>query len=129
MTAAASWLPRCLAGTTAGLVIAWVDNVPSAGEVSPIVVVGLLLVVTTIFGGLWGSRAWPASAAAWVCLPLAHVVKHVLSLPDTLHPNTWPSILMLAGFTLLIAGLGSGAGRLLHGRLLSAPDQRRPSKR
>jgi len=129
MTTAASWPLRLLAGLTAGLVIVWVDHVPSAGEVSPIVVVGLLLAVTTTFGGLWGSRAWPASATAWVSVPLAHVVKHVLGLPDTLHPNTWPSILMLAGFTLLVAGLGSGVGRVLHGLLLSAPDRRRRSNR
>jgi hypothetical protein len=41
---------------------------------------------------------------------LAHVIKHVLGLPDTLHPNTYASILYLAAFTLVVATAGGGCG-------------------
>jgi len=45
---------------------------------------------------------------------LAHLVKHVLGLPDTLHPNTYTSILYLAAFTLVVATVGTGSGVLLR---------------
>jgi hypothetical protein len=51
---------------------------------------------------------------AWACVPLAHVVKHVLGLPDTLQPNTYKSILMLAAFTFVVAALGTGGGLLIR---------------
>jgi hypothetical protein len=98
-------------GFAAGVVIATVDNFAFDGEVSPIVIIALLLVVTATAGAIW-SRI--VSAIAWVCLPLAHLIKHILGLPDTLHPNTYASILMLAAFTLVVATIGTGCGILLR---------------
>lgn len=53
-------------------------------------------------------------------MPLAHVVKHLLGLPDTLHPNTYASITMLGAFSLIVALIGMACGglvrRLLAGR-------------
>ena len=103
-------------GLGAGLAIAAVDNIAFGGEVSPIVIVVLLIVATATFGGIWGREGWITAVATWLCVPLAHVVKHLLGLPDTLHPNTYTSILMLAAFTLLVATLGTGAGILVHKR-------------
>jgi hypothetical protein len=48
----------------------------------------------------------------WASVPLAHVIKHVLGLPDTLHQNTYTSILYLAAFTLSVATLGAACGML-----------------
>jgi hypothetical protein len=45
---------------------------------------------------------------------LAHLIKHVLGLPDTMQPNTYTSILMLAAFTLAVATIGTGCGILLR---------------
>lgn len=95
-----------------GVVIAAVDNVAIEGEVSPIVIVGMLLVATAIVGMLGARRAWLAALAVWVWVPLAHVVKHVLGMHDTLHPNTYVSIMMLGVFTLVVALVGTALGVL-----------------
>ncbi len=103
-----------------GVAIAAVDNLALAGEVSPVVVVGMLLVATAIVGILSPRRAWLPALAVWVWVPLAHLVKHVLGLPDTLHPNTYASITMLGAFSLIVALIGMACGglvrRLLAGR-------------
>jgi hypothetical protein len=108
------WPVRLGAGLAAGAAITYVDNFAFAGEVSPIIIVAMLLVATATAGAIWGQRGWVAVAAAWACVPLAHLVKHVLGLPDTLQPNTYKSILMLAAFTLVVAALGTGCGLLLR---------------
>ena len=111
-----TWLKRLAIGLGTGLAIAAVDSFAFGGEVSPIVIVILLVATTAAFGGIWGRGGWTAAVATWLCVPLAHVVKHVLGLPDTLHPNTYTSILMLAAFTLVVTTIGSGTGILLHKR-------------
>ena len=90
------------------------DNFAFGGEVSPIVIVALLFVATAASGVVWGSRAWPVTITAWFCLPLAHLIKHIIGMPDTIHPNTYVSILMLGVFTFVIAAVGSGCGIFLH---------------
>jgi len=105
---------RFAVGLGTGSAIAAVDNFAFGGEVSPIVIVILLMATTATFGGIWGRGGWTTAVATWLCVPLTHVVTHVLGLPDTLHPNTYTSILMLAAFTLLVATLGTGAGILVH---------------
>lgn len=118
---------RLFVGVLAGLSIAAVDNFGSRGEVSPIVIVGLLFVATFAAGAMWRSRAWGASATAWICLPLSHVVKLAFHLPDTLQPGTYRSILMLAAFTAAIAALGTALGIVARGvgNGRTMPDDRR----
>lgn len=106
-------------GLVAGAAIAYVDNVAFGGEVSPVAIVVMLLATTVATAGLWGRRGTIAAAAAWMCVPLAHLVKHVLGLPDTLYPNTYGSIIRLAIFTFLVAGVGTGAGLLIR-RVIAA---------
>lgn len=101
-------------GLAAGAAITYVDNFAFEGEVSPIVIVAMLFAATAMAGAIWGQRGWIAVAAAWACVPLAHVIKHVLGLPDTLQPNTYKSILMLAAFTLVVATIGTGCGVLIR---------------
>jgi len=110
------WLVRLGIGLGAGAVIVVVDDFAFQGEVSPIVIVVMLLFATGAATSCWGRRGWITAAAAWICVPLAHLVKRALGLPDTLQPNTYTSILMLAGFTLVVAALGTGAGMLIHRR-------------
>jgi hypothetical protein len=109
------WPVRLATGLAAGIVIVVVDNFWSAGEVSPIVIVALLLVATFAVGASWGRRGWVAAAVTWACVPLAHVAKHLLGMSDTLHPNTYVSILFLAGFCLAVTAVGFGLGLVVHG--------------
>ena len=108
------WLVRLGVGLVAGLAIAYVDNFAFQGEVSPIVTVVLLLVATATPAAIWGRSGWSSAAVTWMCVPFAHLFKHMLGLPDTLHPNTYTSILLLAVFTLGVTALGTGAGVLVH---------------
>jgi len=112
---AKSRLPLLLGiGFVLGAAVAAVDNFAFHGEVSPIIIVAMLIVLTAIVGWIWGWRGWPASIATWAWVPLAHLVKHALDLPDTLHPNTYISILMLAVFTFIVTTIGTGCSVLLH---------------
>jgi hypothetical protein len=108
------WPVRLIAGLAVGVVIAYIDNYAFGGEVSPIIVVAMLLATTITAGAFWGQRGWVAAVAAWACVPLAHLVKHVLGLPDTVHPNTYASILLLAAFSLGVATAGTGCGVLIN---------------
>ena len=86
---------RLIAGCVAGAAIAAVDNFAFGGEISPIFIVGMLLLAAGAAGAIWGPRGVITSAIIWVWLPAAHLVKHVLRLPDTIQPNTYASILEL----------------------------------
>jgi hypothetical protein len=104
-------------GVIVGAGIAAVDNFAFGGEVSPIVIVGMLLVFGAAVGMIWGARAVVAAAMAWVCLPMAHFLKHLLRLPDTIHPNNYASLLKLGAFTFVVTAIGLGFG-LAFRRLL-----------
>jgi len=108
------WLVRLGLGLAAGAIIVYIDNFAFEGEVSPIVIVAMLLVVTATAGALWGWQGWITAVTAWACVPLAHVVKHILGLPDTLQPNTYTSIFYLAVFSLVVTIIGAGLGMLVH---------------
>lgn len=117
VAAAGSWstVPARLGiGLVAGAAIVYVDNRAFEGEVSPIVIVAMLLAATATAGAVWGPRGWVSAAVAWACVPGAHLLKHALGLPDTLHPNTYRSILYLAVFTLIVAAIGTVVGIVLR---------------
>jgi hypothetical protein len=109
------WPMQVGGGMISGAAIVYVDNCAFEGEVSPIVIVALLLAASAITGAIWGRSGWIAAAVTWACVPLAHIFKHVLGLPDSLHPNTYISILYLAAFTLVVAIVGTGCGVLARG--------------
>jgi hypothetical protein len=94
----AATLPVALA-LVAGLFICAVDNFAFAGEVSPIVIVGLIFLAAAGMACLAPRRRLLTTLAVWIWLPLAHVVKHLAKLPD-----------MLAGFTLIVSLVGMVAG-------------------
>ena len=103
------FLPAAL-GLACGASTIYVDNVAFGGEVSPIVVVIMLLAAATAGAAIWGPRGWPVAATSWASVPGAHLVKHALGIPDTLHPNTYLSILYLALFTLCVSAAGVACG-------------------
>jgi hypothetical protein len=106
-------------GVIVGAGIAALDNFAFGGEVSPIVIVGMLLFFGAAVGMIWGGRGAVAAAIAWVWLPTAHVLKHLMRLPDTIHPNNYASLLKLGAFTFVVTAIGLGLGlgfrRLLGG--------------
>jgi len=108
------WPAQLGVGLLAGVAIVYVDNFAFQGEVSPFVIVAMLLAATAMAGAMWGRNGWIAAAVIWACVPLAHVAKHLLGLPDTLHPNTYTSISFLAAFTLAVATLGTCCGLLVR---------------
>ncbi len=101
-------------GFAAGAIIAAIDSYAFGGEISPIAIVILLLGGSVVMGFLWGRRGWVAGLAMWIGVPLFHVFKHIWQLPDTLQPNTYASILLLAGFTLVIVSIGTVGGAIMH---------------
>jgi len=101
-------------GLAAGCAIAWVDNFAFEGEVSPAVIVVLLFIAAFIATAIWGRRGWLSAAAIWIWVPSAHLVKHVMGMSDTLHPNTYASIAKLAVFSLFITAFGATAGFMIH---------------
>ena len=105
---------RVAIGCIVGIGISAVDNLAFQGEVSPIVIVALLFAATATMAASWGRRGLLPCIAAWIWLPAAHIAKHVLGLPDTLHPNTYKSVLFLALFTFAITCIGFLVGLLFH---------------
>jgi hypothetical protein len=101
-------------GFIAGAVIAAIDSYTFGGEISPIVIVLMLLIGAFAAGLAWGRRGWVAALAMWIGVPMTHILKHLLGLSDTLQPNTYASILMLAVFTLLFVTVGVAGGVLIH---------------
>jgi CDP-diglyceride synthetase len=108
-----------------GIAIAALDNFAFGGETSPIFVFGLLLMATGLIGFVWRSRGWLSAALLWACVPAAHLIKHVFGLSDTLQPNTYASILMLAAITLVVAVVGTACGTAVGGpkKAKSSSDQ------
>ena len=100
------------AGLIAGAAIVYLDNWAFEGEVSHIVIVAMLLAATGMAGAFCGLRGGIAAAVTWATIPQAHVFKQFFELPDTLHPNTYMSIVYLAAFTLAFAIVGLGCGTL-----------------
>ena len=101
-------------GFVVGALIAAVDNLAFAGEVSPIAIFALLLIAGAAAGSLWGAQGWTAALAIWICVPAAHLIKHALGMADTIQPNTYASILLLAAVTLAVTLLGAAGGVLGH---------------
>jgi hypothetical protein len=101
-------------GFIIGALIAAVDNFAFAGEISPIAIFALLLIAGAAAGSLWGARGWAPALAIWVCVPATHLIKHTLGMADTIQPNSYASILLLAGVTLAVTLLGAGGGVLGH---------------
>jgi hypothetical protein len=114
MKSLTSLLAPNVLGLLAGAGIAAVDNFAFHGEVSPLLIVAMLVTVACTLGTIWGGRAAIPVVLVWAWLPAAHLVKKALNLPDTLHPNTYASILKLAAFTFVVAAVGFGMGLLLN---------------
>lgn len=111
-----------LIALVAGILIAAVDNFAFGGEVSPILIVLLLAMAAAALAFFFAKRLL-TTLALWMWVPAAHVVKHAAGLPDTVHPNTYPSIAMLGAFTLVVTLIGTAIGMALR-RSIAGPRAR-----
>jgi hypothetical protein len=103
----------CGLALLAGGLISAVDNLAFGGEVSPIMIVILLLAASAAFA-FFLRHAWATALAVWIFTPLVHVAKHLAGIPDTIQPNTYASIAVLAIFTLIVSLAGAGIGAALR---------------
>jgi len=101
----------------AGVMIAAIDAFASRGEISPIVIVLLLLASTSFLGVFVSTGSATCGFAIAAPLPLSHALRHALHMPDTLQPNTYDSIFLLALFTLAVSFVGLLLGHLIAGRV------------
>jgi len=109
-------------GLLAGVIIALADNFAADGQISPAVIVILLLISSTGAGIIWDNAGWIASAITWIFLPSAHLVGLFFRLPDTLHPAASASILKIAMFSMIIAAAGTATGILIRRMTSGTPD-------
>jgi hypothetical protein len=107
----------------AGAGIAAADNLAFGGEISPVVILALLLAATVTAGFVGGGRGAGAAMTSWAWVPGVHLVKWALGLPDTLHPSTLGSIGKMAAVTLTVAAAGCMGGVAARRRLVR-PDRR-----
>lgn len=107
-----------MAAAVTGILIAVIGSVSFGSGVSPIVIPGLLLAATFLFGAIGGQkRSWMA-LVVWIWLPLFHLVQRLFGITDALDPDTFSSIVLLGAFTLIVAMIGTTAGVLAR-RLLT----------
>lgn len=112
---------RLLTGFVIGAGVAAVDNFAVHGEVSPIIIVAMLLAVAAAIGSLWDSAGFISALLTWAWLPLTHIVKHIYGMPDTLYPNTYQSIAMLAAFSAMVTCVGFAVGMAVYSLRKNSP--------
>lgn len=103
-----------LIGLAIGSCIALIDNYAFKGEISPIVIVALLFFSAFSVVAFFGNPGCIAAIGIWFCLPMSHFIKISLGLPDTLHPATFGSAVLLAVFTIIVVSIGSVCGMVFR---------------
>jgi len=110
-----------IVGLVAGLAVAVLES-SGGGAVRPVVVVALLIVASLALGLRWGWAGWPGALAAALPVPVLHLARLVLGLPDVIRPGTLDAIAMMALFDVAVCGAGLAAGAVL--RLAASNDTR-----
>ena len=102
---------KYVAAVIIGLIISAVDNYAFGGEITPMVIILLLLLATSGMSVIVNTKAYLISIIIWFFLPAVHLIKHLCGLSDSIQPNTIKSILLLALFTFAISQIGFLIGR------------------
>lgn len=95
-----------LAAIGLGLVITGVDLFADRGEISPGVVLFLLLIAGAIVGAIHRRFSLVLAALTAVSLPAVHLVLHLAGRKTTLQPDTVASILMVGLAAVCAATVG-----------------------
>ncbi len=93
-----------------GVVITCVDLFADKGEISPVVVLLLLLIAGGIVGAIHSHFSLALAVLTAICLPATHLTLHFMGHKTTLQPDTVPSILMVGVVSLCAAALGVRLG-------------------
>jgi hypothetical protein len=107
-------LPVYILGVLSGLLVAWLDVRAPWGDDSAKVVLLLWVAVTGPLGYLRPRRPWRWALVVGPWLPLTHLARHVLGMPDMIHPNTYATILLLFPVSVAACSLGAYGGALLR---------------
>ncbi len=103
-----------------GLLIAALDTAAPFGDDSSKLTILLWLMAGGSLGFVMPSRPWRWAMLVGPWLPLTHLLAHVLGLPDSIHPNTYATILTLVPVSLAVCSVGAYGGALTR-RLLAQP--------
>lgn len=109
-----SWQRQIVIGIVVGLTISIIDNYAFKGEVSPTVIVIMLLAASGFSGLLFGWDGWFTVFVMWLFIPGTHLIKYFFNLPDTLHPDTLNSIIKLGIFSFVVSAVGFGTGVMVR---------------
>jgi hypothetical protein len=106
-----------------GLVIAALDRASFFGDDSAQFTVFLWLLASGLLGFTRPRRPWLWAVLIGPWLSLTNLVRHVLGLPGSVHPDTYTTILLLLPLSLAICSLGAYGGALARRALLPpSPD-------
>jgi hypothetical protein len=101
--------PAYPAAILLGLAIVGVDLFADGGEISPAVVLALLLTAGAIVGAIHKRFSLLLAVLTAVSLPVVHLALHISGRKTTLQPDTVASILMVG----LVAGCAATIGVLI----------------
>jgi len=101
---------KYIAAIVIGLFISALDNYAFEGEISPIFIIMLLFLFSSGMALIINTEAYILSIIIWVFLPAVHFIKHLLGLSDSIQPNTYESILLLALVTFAVSQVGFMVG-------------------
>lgn len=90
--------------------IAYLDAT-SRSDDAAIVIIALWILAGGVLGAMGPFKPWRWALVVALGVPTVHLIRHVLGLPDNMHPNTYLSILLISGIALCatLAGAYSGA--------------------
>ncbi len=89
-----------------GLCIVLVDLFADGGEISPAVVLLLLLIAGAIVGAIHSRLSLWLALLISISLPAVRLILHLLGYKTTLQPDTVASILMVGAVALCVASIG-----------------------
>jgi hypothetical protein len=99
-----------------GLLVAWFDVAAPFGDDTEKGTIFLWLGSCGGLGVLQPRRPWRWALLVGPWVAVAHLVRHALGLPDSVHPNTYTTILLLVPVSLAVCLLGAYGGSLLARR-------------
>jgi hypothetical protein len=97
-----------------GLFISALDNCAFGGEISPVIVIMLLFLFCAGMAFIVNTYAYLISIIIWIFLPLVHFINHLLGFTDSIQPNTYQSIFLLALVTFAVSQIGFVVGRIIR---------------